>query len=256
MKGAYLFARVPCDVIRDTTLSCFDKIVFVVLCDYANKDGFCFPSVASIAKRAGIGTTSVKKALNNLQTCGYIDRKGKTGKTNYYWILPVPVVVGMETGEIINKTKEYPPDIVGNSVDSCEQLPHPVAKRLPTQSPSVYPWTSDDHEEEKIKQEPEGRRSAEERSALEEMWKCTGNPLGYKKTDVETVERYFMLTQVNKERLGRLIEEVKRSFFLQGYNERRWKPSLLWCLKHREEIIGGKYRNYSDNLDEGMTVEL
>ena len=50
------------------------KWLLVTLCDYANDQGECWPSTFTLARRTGMGRSTVSKKLNVLIDCGYIDR--------------------------------------------------------------------------------------------------------------------------------------------------------------------------------------
>lgn len=51
------------------------KFVLVVLADYADEDGSCYPSVEKIAERTAIGRSTVRKHLDWLETEGWISRE-------------------------------------------------------------------------------------------------------------------------------------------------------------------------------------
>lgn len=63
------------DVLDDTDLPALAKAVYAALASYATADGRAWPSVASIARRAGCGTTTVKNELRRLENAGYVVRK-------------------------------------------------------------------------------------------------------------------------------------------------------------------------------------
>lgn len=50
------------------------KWLLVTLCDYANEQGECWPSTFTLAKRTGMGRSTVAKKLNTLVESGYITR--------------------------------------------------------------------------------------------------------------------------------------------------------------------------------------
>ena len=50
------------------------KWLLVTLCDYANEQGECWPSTFTLAKRTGMGRSTVAKKLNTLVDAGYITR--------------------------------------------------------------------------------------------------------------------------------------------------------------------------------------
>ena len=50
------------------------KWLLVTLCDYANDQGECWPSTFTLARRTGMGRSTVSKKLNTLIDGGYIER--------------------------------------------------------------------------------------------------------------------------------------------------------------------------------------
>lgn len=62
------------------------------LCDRANKDGLCFPSMKRIALDLNLSVSTVKRAINDLKSGGYISKENRYrtngGKSsNEYYIL-------------------------------------------------------------------------------------------------------------------------------------------------------------------------
>lgn len=48
------------------------KIVYVYLCDRANKDGLCWPSQKLIANDLNISISTVERAIGDLRKAGFI----------------------------------------------------------------------------------------------------------------------------------------------------------------------------------------
>jgi len=67
------------------------QTVFMWLCFHANQEGECYPSHVTIAREAGLGKTSIKKAIAILVDSGLIEKEnrkdGKKNKTNLYQII-------------------------------------------------------------------------------------------------------------------------------------------------------------------------
>ena len=64
-----------CKWIRTTYTRGSDRATLHALAHYANMDAECFPSLATIADEAGIGISTAKRALKNLEQRGLIRRK-------------------------------------------------------------------------------------------------------------------------------------------------------------------------------------
>lgn len=73
--------------------------VYLALRSWADRDGYCFPSVESIAERAGISTSTAKAALRRLQELAWIrieisGRKGSVTRHGYR------ILAGMKIGPV------------------------------------------------------------------------------------------------------------------------------------------------------------
>jgi predicted transcriptional regulator len=74
------------NTILDLDLSIYEKMVYIVLCSHAKKDGPAFPSVKTIAREASCSRTKVFEALKKLEETGVISRShrifGNRGQTS------------------------------------------------------------------------------------------------------------------------------------------------------------------------------
>jgi hypothetical protein len=68
-----------------------EKLILMTLSDYANDDGECFPSIASIAERACMDARRVYRLLKNLEGAQQISRRSRPGHSTVYVIHPTPV---------------------------------------------------------------------------------------------------------------------------------------------------------------------
>lgn len=81
------FAVVPNWVVDEDTISGPTMLVYLVLSRHVDKDGVCFPSQATIAKKAGISESTVKRALSELRDLGLVEVSVEitdTGRRNTY----------------------------------------------------------------------------------------------------------------------------------------------------------------------------
>ena len=51
------------------------KYVYLYLCDRVNRDGICWPSIATIAKELELSKSTVRRALNDLRAAGLLTTK-------------------------------------------------------------------------------------------------------------------------------------------------------------------------------------
>ena len=90
------------------------RLVLQCLIYHANKDGFCFPSVKTIAAECGYGLSTVKRALNDLCEAGYIEktarfdgRKNGGQTSNLYALAEITVAEeNTENTDVVISAKE------------------------------------------------------------------------------------------------------------------------------------------------------
>lgn len=95
------------ELIDNLNLTIYEKMVYMVLVRHANEDSSCFPSITTIAKKAGCGTTKVKTVIKDLEDKKLIikQKRSKAGKkendSNLYLVMSVvgrsPHDLGHET---------------------------------------------------------------------------------------------------------------------------------------------------------------
>lgn len=84
------------------------RLVLQCLIYHANKDGFCFPSIKTIAAECGYGLSTIKRALNDLCEAGYIektarfDERKNGGQTSNLYALAEVTIAAEEDTENIN----------------------------------------------------------------------------------------------------------------------------------------------------------
>lgn len=78
------FTRIPNKLIKSEKLTCYEKMVCIVLVAYRMDNESCFPSRATIAKNAGINIRTVDKAIKGLTEKGFIKKSSIIGKSNTY----------------------------------------------------------------------------------------------------------------------------------------------------------------------------
>lgn len=86
------FAIVPTYWLETESLTPADRMVLVALSSFADEGGYCWPSVASLARRSGSSERTVQYSLKRLAELGAIRIEERTreegGQTsNAYWLL-------------------------------------------------------------------------------------------------------------------------------------------------------------------------
>lgn len=74
MNTAYFYTY---NAIFDADISGYARLVYAYLCKCADADGKCYPSHKTIGAAAGIGITTVKKSLQELEAAGLILIRGQ-----------------------------------------------------------------------------------------------------------------------------------------------------------------------------------
>jgi DNA-binding transcriptional ArsR family regulator len=69
-----------------TSLSQTPKMVLLALCDNANDEGECYPSVQTLAAKCSVSDRAVQMQLTKLEEMGYVAREIRTGRSTVYHI--------------------------------------------------------------------------------------------------------------------------------------------------------------------------
>lgn len=60
------------------------KLVLLSLCDHANGQGECYPSVEAIARKCGMGQRTVQQHISELESAGILERRFRRGRSTLY----------------------------------------------------------------------------------------------------------------------------------------------------------------------------
>lgn len=135
------------------------KIVLLALCDWANDEGICFPSVARISSRASLSPRQCKRVLHSLADDRWVDVVGnltggafsrryqinvealRTGDTSVTRVKASPVVKASPQGvtwattasdaDVTRTTKEpsFEPPLQPTPTDEALVVPHQLSER-------------------------------------------------------------------------------------------------------------------------------
>lgn len=90
----WTWVRADLGLLADPELRPASKIVLLALLSRANAEGKCWPSVATLAKDTGCGTTTVWCAIRQLEGCGLVhtaeQRYHGLRTSNLYTVMPYP----------------------------------------------------------------------------------------------------------------------------------------------------------------------
>lgn len=71
-----------------TSLPSGRKIVLLALCDHANDQGECYPSIEAIARKCSMGQRTVQQHLGELEATGILVRRFRSGRSTVYKLDP------------------------------------------------------------------------------------------------------------------------------------------------------------------------
>lgn len=69
-------------------LSMTQKFVLIALCDSANDDGVCFPSVGALMRKCNLSERGVRKVTAELEQMGFLSKKIRNGHSTVYVVSP------------------------------------------------------------------------------------------------------------------------------------------------------------------------
>ena len=79
--------RLMTSVWSRSDLSSTQKLVLLAFADWANDDGYCWPSINQIAIKSSMTDRSVQRILRQLEDMQFIKREEVVGKGNRYWVM-------------------------------------------------------------------------------------------------------------------------------------------------------------------------
>lgn len=122
------------------------KFVLIKLADNANDQGFCWPSVRSIAEQCELGQRTVQGAIQWGEKHGIIRKIERPGKTTYYEITPADYAPPQITAKDDLTPADYctrppqittaPPQITATHIDEPSKEP-PLEPPLPPKMPPL-----------------------------------------------------------------------------------------------------------------------
>lgn len=76
-----------------SNLSSSMKLVLLALCDHANDQGECYPSIDMLAEKCSLGLRTVQSNISQLEISGIIKRKMRLGRSTIYYIDPSKIII-------------------------------------------------------------------------------------------------------------------------------------------------------------------
>jgi hypothetical protein len=73
------------------------RLVGIVIADHADRDGYCWPSLETVARRSGLSVRLARKYLSELEAEGWLIRNSRSGSSNaYLWTKRVEIQGGAD----------------------------------------------------------------------------------------------------------------------------------------------------------------
>jgi len=90
----------------DADVPATQKLVLLALCDNANDQGQCFPSIALLQRKCSLSDRAIQNAIAWLEEQGYLSRTFRTGSATIYVMTPER---GSPPNDVHPRTKFTPP---------------------------------------------------------------------------------------------------------------------------------------------------
>lgn len=122
-----------------TSLTSTQKLVLLSLCDNANDNGECFPSISMLMQKCSLSDRAIQKAMTELATLGFLRRDIRSGRATIYHIsYPrttfTPNDVHPERGSPTPERRSPPPP---NDVHPTPERGSPITIIEPSIEPSL-----------------------------------------------------------------------------------------------------------------------
>jgi hypothetical protein len=116
------------------------RLVLLALADFANDQGYCYPSICTLAVKSALSERNVQVILRDLERCGEVVtvRGAGRGYVNTYWVLP-PATKTRLTSEGKNAQNFHPFGRLEQRVKNPEEKAQSQAQKVQTDAGKVKP---------------------------------------------------------------------------------------------------------------------
>jgi len=167
------FTIVSDDILDNSAVGKMELLVFLALCRFTNKEGICYPSLQTIAKKARCDRRSVIRSIAKLEELGYIlkqknyDNEKRKYSSNVYEIVDNPrggsdsqsppwwpgVTRGSDTEDTI---RDIHLEGISREGEKADEATEPARESKPDTSPTLF--TCEDAEKIYNEANPNGYR--------------------------------------------------------------------------------------------------
>lgn len=207
-------------------LSSTHKLVLLALADWANDEGLCWPSINRLAIKTSMTGRGVQKTIRSLEQMGFVRREEESGKGNRYWVsIPMNDV--------------HPCTIFTPALNDIHPTPEPCSDNTSETHHLITNNTSIQEDDAPVTQDE-----------VLEYWNTIAGRIGLPKISKLTPARRQKLQARIKEfpdveSWSTAFQNIERSPFLRGDNDRGWKANFDFLLQPGSfvKLIEGVYNN-------------
>lgn len=93
--------------------------VLMALADYADDDGYCWPSMTRLAHKTGYSDRQIRRVISDLKEHGIVEQEGRTGRSSRTWLRldQAPRKVDVHPGHNVKGSKDNPGHFVRGTPD-------------------------------------------------------------------------------------------------------------------------------------------
>lgn len=210
----------------ETSLPATEKMVLLCLCDHANDEGQCWPSMARIARKCSVTDRTVQRAIKHLREWGVLTGDHEAGKVYKFQINPRHCV----TPDTVS-----PPTITTKPPTQCRQTPD-----------TVSPEPLENHQQEPSEDSP---ADAEPSLTPDHVWEFYrsvamqfGRPIPAKFDPDRRQLLRHRIAQNSVDDFRTVFANIRASPFLRGDKE-RCPLTFDWLFKpgNFRKVLEGNY---------------
>lgn len=200
-----------------------DKLVMLALADCANDEGWCWPSIATIARKSGVCERSVQRAIRKAENVGLIEQRVETlGRGCKYRIDPRHTVTPGTQSPVTESHRT--PDTV--SPDPRHTVTLTIKEPSTTTKVEKAPAVKPEH--------------------VIEAWNAMADQSGVHKARMTPDRRKKLSAFIRQHEVSDITEAiwaVPASPFLCGENDRGWKADLDFFMRPARfaKLLEGSY---------------
>ena len=240
----------------DTQLKGNDLLVLIALADNASDEGYCFPSWNTIMKKTKVGRSTLSYILKSFEHFNILERNHRkrengSNSSNEYIVKIIDVNV-----EDFTKYKQALRDKKVSHSSETELAPTVPKVNYPSSETELAPSSESELTIRTVNLEPSKEPSVKEKDKKEilELWNDLAYELNLSAINRITTKRKSKIkTRIEEnpnfiEDFKQALENIKRSNFLQGKNNRNWKVDFDWLISNDTNYIKVVEGKYSDTV--------